>query len=198
MGFFISIATGVLTGLISSFIVWWYLYRYLSPKIEFSGEISKRPSKSRGCKYSYKFRLQNLRSQNAFNIQLQAQIVFPNFPVAGSKNLYSIPLDSDSWIYLPPSNDGRKGVFLELDDDNFREIFHTKHFFREDIKKSASNGTLSLEDVLGVAEGSYVRLRAIATHSTSAAMNVFGVRYMLKDITESKFRRQSLKVENEN
>ena len=198
MEYFISIASGVLTGLISSVLVWWYLYRHLSPKIEFSKKIIKRPSKSRGCKFSYQFRFQNSRSRDAFNVQLQAQVVFPNFPVAGSRNLYPVPLDSDYWVYLPPGNDGKKGVFLELDDDDFREIFRTKHFFSEDIKKTASDRALSLEDVLGVTENSQVRIRAIATHGTSTAMNVFCVQYTLKDITESKFKKHSLEVESEN
>lgn len=198
MEFFISIACGVLTGLISSFLVWWYLYCHLSPKIEFSKKISERPSKSRGCKFSYQFRLQNSRSRNAFNVQLEAQVVFPNFPAAGVRNLYPIPLDSDSWVYLPTGNDGRKGVFLELDNDDFRGIFRTKHFFPEDVKKNASDGTLFLEDVLGVTKNSHVRIRAIATHGTSTAMNVFCVQYALKDITESKFKKGSLEVENGN
>jgi hypothetical protein len=198
MEYFISIVCGVLTGIISSFLVWWYLYCHLSPKIEFSKKIIKRPSESRGCKFSYQFRLQNSRSRNAFNVQLEAQVVFPNFPTAGIRNLYPVPLDSDSWVYLPPGNDGRKGVFLELDDDKFREIFLTKKFFNKDMKKIASDGELSLEDVLSATRNSYVRIRAIATHSTSTAVNVFSVQYELKDITESKFKKHSLEVEDQN
>ena len=197
MDYFISITSGVLTGLISSFLVWWYLYRHLSPKIDFSKKISKRPSPSRGCNFTYQFRFKNSRSKDAFNVQLQAQVVFPKFP-GERTNLYSIPLDSDFWVYLPPGIKGLKGIFLELDDDDFRNLFLAKKFFPKDIKETALNRKLSLEEILDVTKNSHLRISAIATHGTSGALNVFSVNYSIKDITEKKFKKGSLEVEDEN
>ncbi len=67
MGQLCNIIIGVATGLVSSFLVWWFLFHFLVPKINFSEKISKSIENDKPI---YKFKFENAGSRKLIDLQI--------------------------------------------------------------------------------------------------------------------------------
>ena len=66
-----------------------------------------------------------------------------------------------------------------------------------DILKKREEGTLTLEDILGLGEGTYLQIQAFGYDEFSGARKYFASkRYNLSDILEGPFDRYNLTVKN--
>ena len=85
-------------------------------------------------------------------------------------------------------------VVLNLDKERFTKILE-RQYFPDRIRHLASEKKLSLEDVLGINEGSYLRILVKVTDSVSGATRVYRSRdYLLKDIVHGYFEKRSLNI----
>jgi len=186
----ISIVTGVFSGIIASLVVWWYLFHFLSPQIEFSPIIAKKPSKDRGCGAYYQFMITNIGHRRAIDISLDILLVIRNYPEQGTDNIYHPNPSRKAILELPSArkkNRVRRRIWINLDDDEFVDKFK-KSFFPDKIRQLANDKALSLEELLSIGNDSFVRVVIKVTDSISGSIKVFRSKnYTSEDIREGSF-----------
>ena len=197
MELLLSIVIGVVTGVIASWLFWHVLYYGFAPKIAFSGAISKRDARARGCGFEYCIKMYNVRKRTAVDARLTAYVTIPGLSSAGTDDVYYVPLGTKRIMEMvPKSRPGRNAhlVILNLDKERFTEIF-SRIYFPEQVRFLAKERRLSLEDVLGVKDGSHLRLLVKVTDSVSGDTRVHRSKdYELEDIVYGYFKKKSLSV----
>lgn len=189
--------TGVIMGVVSSIVAWWVLFHVLAPKISFSDSLAKdtNPIKDGNCEYIFKY--ENLRSRRALNIELSAYVFLPDFPVKGHNNIPQIPLTKTRELAMFPTTDVdkvRRTVGLKIHEEPFISFF--KHeLIDSEIRLLAHDKKLTLEQILSLSEGSYIRVIANATDSITGAIKSFKSKdYKLSDIKPGRFIRKSMEI----
>ena len=197
MELLLSVVIGVVTGVIASWLFWNVLYYGFAPKIEFSEAISKREAPARGCGFEYCIKMYNVRRRIAVDARLTAYVTIPGLSSAATDDVYYLPLGTKRIMeMIPKSRPGRNAhlVILNLDKERFTEIF-SRVYFPERVRLLAGERRLCLEDVLGVKEGSHLRLLVKVTDSVSGATLVHQSKdYELKDIIYGNFKKKSLSI----
>jgi hypothetical protein len=89
----IELLSGFLIGIMSSFLVWYLLYRRLVPSLEFSPKVYREKSDENPSGYVYRIRFRNIGKRTLIDIELFAKLRIQGIS----------PLKSTYWraIYLP-------------------------------------------------------------------------------------------------
>jgi len=192
MGQLCNIIIGVITGLISSFLVWWFLFHFLVPKIKFSEKISK--TKENG-KPTYKFKFENAGSRKLIDLQINIR-----FRVKGLENdpnwkVISIPFSKDKNQQIPFLNPAKdKNAIRELrplliTDAQFKDNFPTN------IVEKFENQTPSLEDLFELGTEQRLQINIFCYDEFSGTRKLFSSKnYEKNDIVEGKFDKNSLNI----
>ncbi len=184
-----GIGTGLVSGLVASFVFWYSLTHWLVPKIQISPKISKLPAKTYRSGYFYQFKIKNpSEGRPAIDLKFQASIYYPDFPRKGVTNVYPIPLDAVNLMELLPVIKGERRtrrVRFKIDDHKFCEI-HQRRFFPKEIKDCAKQESLRLEQLLKISESAFIRVYIAASDEFSGSRKIFKKEYKLEDIVESR------------
>lgn len=202
-----GLATGFISGFMATYIFWYAMTHWLTPKIAFSPFIRKKESSKTPSRYSYLFKIVNLKNKtSAIDIKIRAVIHYPEISKPKFTNVYQIPLNTTNLMELLPqdydydeyddidesSNEDEfkstmKGRMIKLliNSENFRNI-HQRKFFTEQINDHAKEDKLTLEELLAVSEKVFVRLYVSASDNFSNSRKLFKKEYRLKDIVESE------------
>ena len=95
---------GFLVGLLTSFLSWWILARWITPKIEFSKDISKLKTEGDGSGYMYRIKFINAGRRGLIDMQVVAHLLIKCLPIPRKWVTIKIPLEwNGAYIssYLP-------------------------------------------------------------------------------------------------
>lgn len=202
MEMLVGIIVGVTTGSLSSLIAWWISYRLLAPNIAFSPQLKKARTENAKTGYYYQFKIGNLKKHtSAIDIAFRVTLYLPDFPLVGVTNMYSIPTASTTIFELSPKKDGSTGwnrrLSLQINNKEFVKNFD-KTYFSNDLKTLGESEMLTLEDLLSITPGSFIRIHASAANSYSGSRRLFKSKdYQLSDVVEGKYERFSLELKAE-
>jgi hypothetical protein len=192
----VGIFIGLISGGVSSFIVWFIVYHVLVPRIEFSDHISKITGHDGEPVYRIKF--ENCGRRPAIDIRINIR-----YGVKRTQNKHH------RWIvtYIPFSKDRREQIpFLNPVDKNkkgMREVIpllindttFDENTFPEDIRERYEVGKLRLEDLFAEGHEHGIQVFVFCYDSFSGTRKIFKSKvYGLSDIRPGKFEKNSLKV----
>jgi hypothetical protein len=196
----VGIATGLISGVIASFMFWFIMTHFMVPKIEFSKKITKLPSKNTNSSFKYQFKFHNAnRKNNVLDVSIHATVYFPDYPKKGTTTLYEIPVDTRKIMELEPktnkfSRPARK-ITLMLEDKIFIKEFN-KSQNPENLKLSCHERNMKLEDLFSLCSNSHIRVYVAAIDGFSGSRKVFkSHNYTKHSIVESQFIKGTLETE---
>jgi len=193
MGQLCNIIIGVITGLISSFLVWWFLFHFLVPKIKFSEKISK--TKENG-KPTYKFKFENSGRRKLIDLQINIR-----FRVKGLENdpnwkVVSIPFSKDKNEQIPFLSSAKDtNAIRELRPLLITDAQFNQDNFPPEIVEKFGNQTLSLEDLFELGTEQRLQINIFCYDEFSGTRKLFSSKnYKRDDILEGKFDKNSLNI----
>ena len=193
--FMISNLIGVLTGIVSSVIVWWFLAKYLAPKLTFSRHLVKHPLSARGCGSDYQFKFMNCRRRMVVDVQLAGYLVVPSFPRKNVNQLWKLTFFSrhiPALITTRKAKHVNRKISFNLEDEELLEIFR-RDYIPDDTRARALEKRLRLEDLFSLPNDPYILVLIIATDAVSGATKVFKSRkYRQRDIVVGDFDPNTL------
>ena len=163
---------GLVLGIVSSVGAWWAVALRLSPKYEVSSLNAVRDSKV-PCGYRYRIKVRNLRRRSALTeVGLHARVVIRGLNADLPLNYYSMAVPVGSGSVFPVLERRRKTAgpldneriytldIHHLDGDSFRRM-------PPEVQERVTNGTITLEELLGLGDRGVVRLAVSGTHDRS-------------------------------
>jgi hypothetical protein len=192
----VGIFIGLVTGGISSFIVWFIVYHVLVPRIEFSDCISKIAGHDGEPVYRIKF--ENSGRRPAIDIKINIR-----YGVKRTHNKHHrwmvtyIPFSKDRREQIPflnPLGKNQKGmrevIPLLINDTTFEE-----NTFPDKIRAQYELGKLTLEDLFSVGHEHGLQVFVFCYDSFSGTRKIFKSKvYTASDIKQGKFERNGLKI----
>lgn len=153
----IGTSTGVVSGIVASLVVWWFLYRVLAPKIVFSERIRKSANKSFEGGYKYQIAFTNTQKRDAVDLRFRATYVIPDFPLQYSITYQHINLSTNEVLELKPAGkkNFNKRLYLKFNDENVIKAFKRSHF-SEDIRNMAEKMEVLPETLFAIFPQSYI------------------------------------------
>ncbi len=193
-----AIIVGVLSGVVSSWMAWWILNYFGSPKIGFSENIKKQISIDNNSGYYYQFKIGNLKKIDAVDISINAKVYFPDIAKEGITNIYTIPIDGNYQFELIPNRNDTPGwarqLTLKINDEKLIKEFD-RYFFDDAFKLKIIKKQLILEDLLQITPKAFIRIYVSATDAFSGSRRVFRSKnYYLRDIKFGNYERFSLNI----
>ena len=191
--FILSNILGIIFGAFGSFCAWYYLYRFLVPKIEFSNKISKIVRRGEPI---YRVKFNNLAKRNVIDLSviasLNIQDLFDDQP-NNWKDLY-VKLNLNYIPILKTSTAG--GLIANL------YINHTEEFsrypFPQDISDKYYNKMLSLEEIFDIGNKVELSFIIMGYDEFSGSRKMFESKiYNKEDIAEKLFEPNSLGFKND-
>ena len=193
----LGIFIGLVTGGISSFIVWFIVFHVIVPHIEFSDCISKVIDEN--GEPTYRIKIENSGRRPA--IDLKVNIRYRVKASAGAKPF--------SWLvtYIPFSKDRREQIpFLNPVRNKakaMREVIpllindatFEGNIFPDDVKEQYLMGKLTLEDLFSVGHDHGLQIFVFCYDSFSGTRKIFKSKvYTASDIRPGKFQRYGLGI----
>ncbi|WP_420400503.1 hypothetical protein [Flagellimonas sp.] len=188
--FILSSIFGVILGALGSFCVWFYLYRYLVPRIQFSSKISKIVRRGEPI---YRVKFNNLAKRNVIDLNITACLHILGLFEAQPNNWKDIYVKLNL-NYVPVLRTTTKGGLLAN-----LYINHTNDFSRYPFPKYISEKyeqeNLTLEDVFDIGKKVELTFIIMGYDSFSGARKMFESKiYEKRDIVESIFEQHSLDI----
>jgi len=187
----VSNLIGLVVGLVTSFFSWWVLFHWLVPAIQFSESISKI-QRSGGSGHSYRIKFQNTGRRAIIGVEVFARLSVNWSGDSNWTGLY-IPLsgDGESKYEIPHLGIGGNRVlsfFL-----NATESFRTNIRYADDFKHKASEGRISMEDVLSLGKAAQIQIFVSGYDAFSGSRKVYmSKHFRLSDIKTGRFRDLSV------
>jgi len=199
-GLVASQLAGFLLGILTSFLSWWLLSRYLVPRVRFSPCISKIPSEHDKSGWRYRVKFENSGRRTIIDVECLATFRTkgrgPRHPRTWDEAMIPLgPGGVESWRFprLRPVRVSGMRQLLTL---------HTSHApafqeltYPEGIRKKAQDGTLLLEDVLALGTSAELQVWVFGYDEVSGTRRLFTTVYHATDIVEGSFDTGSLNIE---
>ena len=192
--FILSNILGIVFGALGSFWVWYYLYRRLVPKIEFSNKISKIVRRGEPI---YRVKFNNHAKRNVIDLSITASLNILGLFKAQPNNWKDIyvKLNLD---YIPVLKTTTKGGLLANLHINHTEEF-SRYPFPKKISEKYQKGVLTLEDVFEIGKVVELSFIIMGYDQFSGARKMFESKvYNKEDIEEEIFEPYSLKIKRVN
>ena len=192
--FILSNILGVILGALGSFFVWYYLYRCLVPKIEFSNRISKIIRRDEPI---YRVKFNNLAKRNVIDLSITASLNILGLFEAQPNNWKDVyvKLNLD---YIPVLKTTTKGGLLANLHINYTEEF-SRYPFPKKINQKYAKGILTLEDVFEIGKVVELSFIIMGYDEFSGARKMFESKiYNKEDIMEGIFEPDTLKINKKN
>ncbi len=184
---------GFLIGAGSSFIVWYYLFRKVVPKIEFSDKVSRILREDSPPKHNYRIKYQNKGKRTVIDVEIKVKLrvkgLFKNRP--STWHTVSIPTARYEIPILKPQNYGGQIVNFGITECDF----FTGNLVDEEIKNKYQNKTLTLEDVLNIGKQNELSVIISGFDEFSGARKIFVSKfYRITDIEAGQFHKDTLQI----
>jgi len=169
MDLVLSMVVGFPFGVLSSFVAWWLLFHYFVPRISFSAQIRKTETEDTKSRSEYRVKVKNIGKRTMIDIELIARYrvkgVVPDRP--NNWKWENLKVDSDRVPMIQPSTNRIFRIFPE----------QTESFkyapYPDNIREKAQEGILTLEDLLGLKQGSEIRMYIFGFDNFSGARKLF-------------------------
>lgn len=184
----------MVTGVLSSFFAWWILHHAMKPKIKIDNNIYKQNTKSSKTGFYYQIKYENIKKRSsAVDVTARVSLYLRDFPREGFTNIYNIPLSGAQVFELMPKKRKAIGnnryIDLKINDIKFKEQIQQKYMPKR-IQDLAEEQRLTVEDLLGVAKKSFVRIYITATDAFSGSKKTFKSKDLTIDtIVHGKFTK---------
>ena len=186
----------LITGIICSYFVWWFLWRVIVPKISFSEKISKIPQEANAGHYVYRIKYRNSGSRNIVDvnviIRLSIKGLFKNRK--GTWKIIHLETESESKFkpILKPKKKGGNLIVLDINNTPF----FSETIVPENIREKHKDKTLTLEDVFEISDRVKLEIVIMGYDEFSGARKVFTSKeYTTSDIGNKIFEANSLELE---
>ena len=184
---FVILILGALLGIGSSLAAWWITARFFQPMIEFSSEISKRPSKSYKSGWLYRVKFKNSRKRRAIDVTVVVRVAIYELGLERTWNWFEIPTQVDA-IPALGKNANRLVVMKPHISDRFQESI-----FPPEVRKMAKDGSLTPEDLLKLGKKSFLRVYVAAFDEFSGNRKLFlSPKYEIGDFRKGDFRHLNI------
>lgn len=189
----ISNLIGFLIGVTSSFLVWYYLFRVLVPRIVFSEKISKIKREDPPPKYNYRIKFQNRGKRAIIDVDIKIKLrikgLFKNRPSTWKE--VSIPTSIEENPIIKPQKIGGQIVNFGIMDCDF----FTSNLVEEEVRENFLKRTLSLEDILSLGSGTELHVIIGGYDEFSGARKIFVSKlYRKDDIVGGQFEKETLQI----
>lgn len=194
----------VLTGVVSSYIVWYLTFKILVPKIHFSNKISRVSTTENNSKYKYRFKFENCGHRDIIDLEIIVKLRIKGLSVNFPENWHVIYLPTSTLDYknvaiVRPIS--KKGLRVVLEIKTYESDYFKDMIFPSDIRTLAETKSLTLEDVMNLGKDSELQIFIFGTDEFSGSKKFFEskiYKYSTSpeycDIIEGKFERGSLNV----
>jgi len=203
-------------GMLSSYLVWYLIYKLLVPRIRFSDKISKMESIDSKSKYKYRIKLENSGYRDIIDINISAKfsIIGLNGKSYQNRNIVYLETSFDGYIPILRSLKTLNYFLKKVEKNNSDNIHKTlrnlirvypnkkKEFSREYypdyIKNKVKKEELTMEDIFNIGSDAFLEIIFSGTDSFSNSKKIYVKKYTLKDIINKPFKTGSLSINNEN
>ncbi len=195
---------GVAAGIATNFLVWWVLFHWLDPNIQFSPQLSGVPrarTELDQSEYRYRVKLENSGRRRAIDIEIMARLRVKGLRTPEIWNILYVPLRSNGEVshripFMDPAKAGvvanRKIVFLHL---NSSETLPHWSIFPEEIREKAESRELLLEEILSIGSKGDLQFYAYAYDNFSGSRKLFvSKRYTVDDVGQGPFDQDALTI----
>ena len=194
-----ELVLGFILGCISSTLVSIAWYKIFVPKIKFADTICRYESTDQHEIYTYKIKFRNIGKRDIFEMYLYCTLFIPGLQRESTMHLVDINL---SYNFKPLfKRRGKEGalnpdglVRICLNDEQMIEEF-TRPIYSTVINDKAKKGLLTLEDLLGITQLSYIKFYIIAHDKFTGSKKVFeSPSYTINNIKHGLYKYGELYV----
>lgn len=194
---FITTLTGVATGGLSSYLVWWYLQKYTVPELIFAPEIAKTKIDE---KFEYKIRIKNTnKSRKIIDCKIIARFYVEKFEENSEAMLkvFNLEFRQNSFPYIKNDEKLKNGKQYDVWEHPFKTLI-----FREPvssssklIKKDGTNYGLNLESLFEEFPDGKIKFVVFAHDSFTGTKKMISSKfYSENSIVDGKYRQFSLEL----
>lgn len=198
---FIDGVISTVTGVAASYAVWWYTFRVLTPKIRFSGSISKIPTIENPSGYKYRFKFENIGRRNMIDIEVVVRVRIKGLrkEVPGNWEVIYIPISSLAYhklaIVRPVNRLGIRNVRPVFEIKAFDCDYFQKPVFDKTTQDLAADHKLTLDHVLGIGKMANLQILLFAYDEYSGARKFFeSPEFSAQNITPGYFDLNGVNV----
>ena len=167
-----------------------YFKSFLSS--ELSEHISKVQDERNNGSLTYRIKFRNCGSRDIVDVQLFARVYVkglnPQSP--STRRVVLIPLRIAHWPTLDVKGGAKLTALLPE-----KAVALTESWYPQPVREKATNGTLTLEDILAMGVSAELQVAAFAYDAFSGTRKVFVSKYYATaDLKEGRFKTDSLDV----
>ena len=190
-----------LTGVAASYFVWWFTFRFLTPKVNFAESISRIPTKDNPSGFKYRFKFENIGLRNMIDIEVVIRVRIKGLrpDIQGNWEVVYLPISSLPYqklaIVRPVYRKDKKRVRPVFEIKAYACDYFQKSFFNEETRKRSAEQTLTLDHVLKLGREANLQVLLFAYDEYSGARKFFESDVMTAgDIVDGYFDRKSVAV----
>ena len=194
----LSIIVSTLTGVATSYFVWWLTFKYWVPRIKFSDFISKTPTNENASGYRYRIKFENSGKRNVIDVEVLIRLRIKGIRSGLPSNWEVVYLPTSSLEYKrvaivrPVAEEGLRPV-LEI--KAYECDFFHKAFFPPAIQTRSAAGTLTLDDILQLGTDAEFQILVLGYDDYSGARKFFeSKKYRSADIKDGFYDINSLNL----
>lgn len=194
VNFLISSVTGVGT----SFLVWYITFKLLVPKFKFSENISKSVTEENPSGFRFRFKFENTGCRNIIDTEIIVKLRIRGLDNRRPQNWEVIYLPTSTLDYkkvsiVRPASKGGLGMLLEI--KTYACDYFQNSMFSPIIIERSKNKIITLEDVMELGIESELQVMAIGTDEFSGAKKFFKSNiFHGHNIVPGLFDRNSLRI----
>ncbi len=186
-----NFAVGVLSGIASSYFIWWIISKFFVPDIKFSPTLSKIDTSNENYKHKYRFKFKNSGIRNIIDIEIFAIMKVQGLRADRPNNsdIFHIPLFHNKVPYLEY---GKSRTFtLILNKANDFDVSYIPNALREKLK----NNTITLEDIYDIRENVFLQIHIFGYDEFSGSRKLFtSKKYTKEDIKFGFFMKGTMEI----
>lgn len=194
----IEIVISTIIGILTSYLMWWFTYKFLVPKITFSESISRLNTDENPSGKKYRFKLENSGSRNIIDLQVLVKLRIKGLRKNHSNNweVIYIPtstLDYKNVAIVKPTS--KKGLRVVLEIKTYECDYFQKPLFSDEIRTLSNNKSITLDDVLSIGKEAEFQILVFCYDEFSGARKFFeSKKYTADDIHNKQFDSNGLSL----
>ena len=194
----VSIILSFIIGVISSYFVWWFLNKIITPHIQFSENISKQKSSEASSGRKYRVKLENAGRRDIIDVDISVKLTIRgglNSKRPNNLEITYLPCSFNGKIPImkPAINEKRRSI-IRIDPNKKEEFIRA--IYPKSIQEKAKEEKLTLDDLLELGSESYLEIIAMGYDKFSGARKVFvSKEFKKEDLIMKDFNKNSLEME---